>query len=652
MSNKIERPDYDGIIFYSASDLSTGSSLKAAEDRIDILISLNSPFNINQILEFHNIIKLFETNVKLEAWSSDYYADLKRKANKLKEHIGRYVSNFDYNCFHDTYNAITTLYVSSFWDMFEHYGMQNTIPIDTFKSLLYADKMVIHHVLRSKKIVSKFDQLISNYMLINNKGAEILINAYLVKHEFNNKSYYIPNSLTIDKKTSIINSYIESENPNPNYLEMIIKGKKCSQLTLSDRIRVAAKQRYDMLLNEIFSNNEGITFGVKVIFKTIEKFVIVDDTDCFKPSFTFSSSWVGENLDFPTLMNNFIFMFEFVDKFYRSSFPNNIKHPFSFESFVGLKSLNSYPVDVAFQLSQMIYTTESMAYDAELSKHNLRIEDLIEWFFQTYLKEEFNVNGFTYNSTSLSATYLEKTRLLCSEIDSIIKQFSIFVEDRYINQDLLEISSSTPLFSTVKSFCNNKFGYLVDKELQHISDIFFSNQSLLTYTTKTDDTYDTFYEMLCGDNITYDDFANYQQPTIDALLKKNFLFYSPHGILKFPKEKLIVLRDFFYNEVLCLTYYDFPYVDELIKLGKVKVENTLFSKPEYNYLDYILNDHNFDNGKQLRNRYIHGTNTKDENVHRQDYYQLLNIIILIVLKINEEFCRADDTWHTSNTNSI
>lgn len=68
-------------------------------------------------------------------------------------------------------------------------------------------------------------------MVINNKGAEVLINAYLVKHESNNKSYYIPNSLTIDEKTSIINSYIESENPNPNYLEMIIKREKMQSVS-------------------------------------------------------------------------------------------------------------------------------------------------------------------------------------------------------------------------------------------------------------------------------------------------------------------------------------------------------------------------------------------------------------------------------------
>lgn len=643
MSSNISRPDYDGIIFYSASDLSTGSSLKAAEDRIDILLSLNSPFNINHILEFHNIIKLFETNVKLEAWSSDYYAELKRKANKLKERIGRYVSNFDYNRFHDTYNATTTLYVSSFWDMFEHYGMQNTIPVDTFKSLLYADKRVLHHVLRRKKIVSKFDQLISNYMVINNKGAEVLINAYLVKHESNNKSYYIPNSLTIDKKTSIINSYIESENPNPNYLEMIIKGKKCSQLALNDRIRLAAKKKYNKIIEAVCSMNTGLKIGVNVVFKPIDELVTIDDKDCFQPRFTFNSSWIEENLDFPTLMNNFIHMFGFVDKFYRSSFPNNAR-ACSLESFVGLKSLNAYPVDTAFEIRKMISTVITMAYDAKLLEHNLRIEDLIEWFFQTYLMEEFNAKGFTYNSTSQSATYLEKARLLCSEIDSIIKQFSFFVTDKVIDQDLLEMSSSTPLFSQIKSFCNRKYGYLVDEELQCISKIFFSDQSALNYTDRTGDEYCTFYEMLCNERLIYDDFANYQQAIIDSLLSNDFLAYSSCGILKFSKERLAVLRDFFYNNVICLTYYDLPYVNKLIEQGKIKVENTLFSRPEYEYLDYMLNDQSFDNGDQLRNRYIHGSNTQSEEQHKQDYYKLLKIIILIVLKINEEFCRADDTW--------
>lgn len=41
---------------------------------------------------------------------------------------------------------------------------------------------------------------------------------------------------------------------------------------------------------------------------------------------------------------------------------------------------------------------------------------------------------------------------------------------------------------------------------------------------------------------------------------------------------------------------------------------------------------------EMRNKYIHGTNSKDEQIHFQDYLEFLKIMVLIIIKINEEFC--------------
>ena len=71
----------------------------------------------------------------------------------------------------------------------------------------------------------------------------------------------------------------------------------------------------------------------------------------------------------------------------------------------------------------------------------------------------------------------------------------------------------------------------------------------------------------------------------------------------------------------------------------IKVESTLFSIPEQDYLDYILNRRKFSNGLDLRNRYIHGTNPVEGNA--EDYYRCLLIMCLLMIKINEEFILKD-----------
>ena len=46
--------------------------------------------------------------------------------------------------------------------------------------------------------------------------------------------------------------------------------------------------------------------------------------------------------------------------------------------------------------------------------------------------------------------------------------------------------------------------------------------------------------------------------------------------------------------------------------------------------------------------YLHGNNTQRIEEHESDYYQLLKIFALMVIKINEEFCLKDDLTNDDN----
>lgn len=114
------------------------------------------------------------------------------------------------------------------------------------------------------------------------------------------------------------------------------------------------------------------------------------------------------------------------------------------------------------------------------------------------------------------------------------------------------------------------------------------------------------------------------------------------GHLSVDKFRALVLRDLYKNEVLCPHCFDAELckqIDELVAAGDLKYENTLFSKPEQDYLNYMLNKSEFSNGLDLRNKYSHDTCSLDEKIQIHDYLELLKILVLIVIKINDEFCR-------------
>ena len=70
----------------------------------------------------------------------------------------------------------------------------------------------------------------------------------------------------------------------------------------------------------------------------------------------------------------------------------------------------------------------------------------------------------------------------------------------------------------------------------------------------------------------------------------------------------------------------------------IKYGEELLSIPEQNYFNYIFNNSKYDNSKDLRNKFAHGNQSLDEKELEQDYYIMLRMMILVILKINEELC--------------
>ena len=105
------------------------------------------------------------------------------------------------------------------------------------------------------------------------------------------------------------------------------------------------------------------------------------------------------------------------------------------------------------------------------------------------------------------------------------------------------------------------------------------------------------------------------------------------------RQRVSILKDLFYNEVICPNYYSDSLneqLEALIQEGELCYGSTLFSKPEQAYLNFALNKSEYSNGLDLRNRYIHDTCSQDEAEQRTDYAELQKIMVLIIIKINEE----------------
>ena len=158
-----------------------------------------------------------------------------------------------------------------------------------------------------------------------------------------------------------------------------------------------------------------------------------------------------------------------------------------------------------------------------LKEHGICLENVVKWFFESYLKDEFGVEGFIINLSGEKVNWLEKCKNLVSEMDGVLKQFRLFVTDGQIDRELLEMSSENVIFNSIPGFVEMKYGYVDNQEMKNEMLPLFSEQSHISYTEKTKSKYNTFIKLVATEKMKKSDFYSYQLPQLEWLIDRNII---------------------------------------------------------------------------------------------------------------------------------
>ena len=145
-------------------------------------------------------------------------------------------------------------------------------------------------------------------------------------------------------------------------------------------------------------------------------------------------------------------------------------------------------------------------YEQFLQKKGISLLEVLKWFFESYLTDEFAAVGFELDIPSKDTTYLEKCKLLATSVERILKQFKMLIENGNIDHELLSISSNPIFYKDIQSFVNDKYIYRVERELDYVFNSMFSNQIVLLIDTEKSDGFDSCYEFMNNVNIKIDEF--------------------------------------------------------------------------------------------------------------------------------------------------
>lgn len=627
------------IKYYGSNDWSVGHFLEQSEPIIRAFDAAKVYTDINDVIELYNIQQLMDSGVLLTKWDAQTVELLKDTCKQFPAVIGRFFSRINEENLASYFQSLNISYIDDFWTLFSKFKVFKRIQGSVFMTLLTEENASLHRVLEHKEIVKHYDSELASFMRTSDQTATLLMDHFLADGK---KPYYFPASLQPEEYEGIFEDYINSDAPNPNYLALLADSQSSKECPFSTKLVQKAKRRHNAAVQKLFQEkNSGFKFGVSVSFGDIDSHVKIENINDLTPQITFSTKWIQENLDYPTLLNNFRYLFEQVDGCWRSNLVSVKTQMRGLEKLIGIKGKKEYRFGTFFRFQDMSTLAQIRGYREVLSSYGVDIEDIFRWFFEEYLKGEFNAEGFSFRPSSTGTSFLEKCRNLASEMDGVLKQYRAFLEDGFIDRELFEMRSEHVVFSELPSFIPNKYAYSNSDDTEKELFFLYSDQSLLHYTEKTEAKYETIVDMLRAEDMTIEDFQYYQASAIQWLIARGSICEGDDHILKIDEDRVSLLKDLFDHDVICPSYYRQrrkSILESMITNGDLRYESTLFSRPEQAYLNFQLNRAEFSNGLDLRNKYIHSSYSQDAQVQEQDYDRLLRIMALVVMKINEEFC--------------
>ena len=622
--------------YYSRNAWDYDRAVKRAKFVLKTFDESNVPTDITSILELYNIHLLLDGEAKqqhLDLFLGEEYRYLSQIFMSI---VARFFCKIDVDNIVQYAEDCYINFWDDFWDLIVKFKVYKRI--DNFPWIAEQCKLPLYKMLQYKEIVRDLGPQCSEYMRQSDQTGETLINYYLRKREHGEK-LFIPGEFTKQDKKNAVNAYIRNKQVNPNVLTLIIEApKNMEQFPIDDRMKRDAKHRMEHIFGDK-SIVKALSQDIKVGASFEKNIPEIVRFNCSNNVYEvkYSIDWIKENKDYPTLLNNFIYLFKYVDMSMRWQFTETKATRGAIEDTFMVKGIKSYIHGHSFRIINMLASAQMGVYYQVLSDQNVQFEDVIKWFFQKYLCDEFEVNGFVCNMPKGSDDYLTKCKMIVSAMDGVAKQYRMYLEDGCIDRELYEQSSEHIRFELLGSFQSMKYIYCDNQELLMAQNALFSDQSRLFYIEKTKEKYRSLADLLMNEKITLKDFYEYQRDAIKQLMQLGII-KEDGGFLELNIPQVKLLSEFYFQEVICYHYQKSIILDQWIQEKKVIVENTLFSKAEADYINYMLNQAEFSNGLDLRNKYTHDTCPLDVNKQKRDYIELLKIMVLIIIKINEEFC--------------
>jgi hypothetical protein len=642
----------DRVVFYSIHDGASGQNLINAEKLLRNG-NTSSLSDINDLLEYYHIKLYFDNQLFLLTWDDTTKKEFTGKVEQVQLLVKDFFLKIDDLNFPVYVEGLEYDYQSAFWNRFNYFQSYKRINKNIFLQTLKDHPHHIHYVLSQNKTVGHFNNEIRDFLVGYESAAELLLSEIEERERSRDVKYIFPKSLSLKDREDIISSYLDQEEPNLNYVRLIEFSKDSGELTLSRNVRLKAKKKSEELNQQILDNSNAEPIGIEIAFDKTQAEPEITTHEILAMKISYSESYMDAQTSDARLFMLFKELFHYIDS-------GGLISLYSRESGIGviermmMESKNQYPTGFHFRHKQQVAYMQLRMFDQYLKRKNRSLEELIASFIDQAFNKHFHLENMRLTFPGPGLSCVEKIRALAPELESILKQYEVYIEEGKIDFELIAVDAVPLSFSGVKSPMEKKYAYSRDNKVAMLAAHFYSDQSRLHYVPPYHEKYSSVFDMVQNESLTIDAFKNYQQDLINHLITEGYLFTDPENNIRIKNVPLLFLiGELHRHEVISYWHYDDELrnvIDEMEKEGLIEFDNNLFSRPEVSYFNFYLNKKGFTNGMNIRNKYAHGSDNSSPGQQEYEYYVLLQMIVLAILKIADDLSLQLNVLKSSVTN--
>lgn len=638
--------DRHRVCYYSQSDLSVGWNLQEIEELMTNFDLSKFVKDINDVLELYHIKKYIDHDNCLLKWEKGYIDSLKSMVRSFSGIIVRYLRTIPKEELYDYYKLIDWSYTESFWEVVANYDLLDLLD-ESFLDKVLTEDGNLRLILQQERIVNKFAKYLKSKIMSNSLSAHILLDQYARSNlNDNGGTYFFPSSLTSADKEQIIVDFLNQGEPNLNYVRLVMQVKdNANEIILTPKTRLLA-QDVERHLNEKFFGKANVTHfacGVEC-----------DRSDNIPPTrigkrengFIQVHSWKYiEGLNETEKILVFGNLFGLLGEDCLINLVNKDSETGGLESVLMDCGKDAYFMNQSCRLKNFFALANTNLYSRVLPAMECRLESLVKNFYENHFKEDYGYPALQLALPAEDADWVAKCRTIIPELDSVSKQYNLFVEEGDIDPRLFSLGK--PLLPTdAKSLFENKY-YVIKRNSLEILEpmmLLFRTAEVLHVVDGFDTTrIHNFYDFITSCEVPYSVYKkDYRKDKIDKLITRGYVKIDEKGILRPDNKNAIeILGCLWRNRVVSYWHHN-KSVRELLDRWKeddlLEIDDHLLCESERNLFSYYLNNSKYTNGPAIRNQYAHGVIPvgDDVQVHAKNYFILLMLLILLLLKIEDE----------------